>query len=84
MCLTFTVFLSVRCSDHNFPVSPAASSTTDTNNVSALTAASSQLARMVAEGGDDIEEMARERNRDDPSMWLVNVFFTSFAPTKAK
>jgi hypothetical protein len=39
--------------------------------VEVLSAACRQLAEMVAEGGDEIEEMARERNRDDPAMWLV-------------
>ncbi|CAB3369623.1 Hypothetical predicted protein [Cloeon dipterum] len=36
-----------------------------------LTPASRQLAEMVAEGGDEIEDMARERNRDDPTMWFL-------------
>ncbi|KAG8224292.1 hypothetical protein J437_LFUL005098 [Ladona fulva] len=33
--------------------------------------AAAQLARMVAEGGDEIEEMARQKNRDDPAMWFL-------------
>jgi hypothetical protein len=63
----------VRCSDWSFPVSPTAPTASPTINIGgpAPTAAMAQLARMVAEGGDDIEEMARERNRDDPTMWLV-------------
>jgi hypothetical protein len=66
-------WLDVAVTDWHFPVSPA--------GVEASNAACRQLADMVAEGGDEIEEMARERNRDDPAMWLVRCTATHLHTT---
>jgi hypothetical protein len=66
-------WLDVAVTDWRFPVSPA--------GVEASNAACRQLADMVAEGGDEIEEMARERNRDDPAMWLVRCAARQHTPT---
>ncbi|KAF4526514.1 hypothetical protein B566_EDAN005881 [Ephemera danica] len=70
--LALASFTAVAPAPQAASISEALSAVTSVGNASAaLTAAMAQLARMVAEGGDDIEDMARERNRDDPTMWFL-------------